>query len=248
MSWRRYGAYGAEYTRRDVLDAVERAVAGERARTLAASEQAERLAAALCQERRDARRALAAERDRRRDSEVALAELRERLDELARDPERAPDEVAASPLEVSDESEEVARLRAQLVALARDLTNIRRRHVLELDQAQSGERVRVVGEWLAVVDDLDRSLTASDDPESPWARGVELIRRRAAEILERLGVEPVAGAGEAFDPEVHEAVAIAAAGELEDGCVARVERPGYRTDGGRLIRPAQVVVARKQET
>jgi molecular chaperone GrpE len=62
-------------------------------------------------------------------------------------------------------------------------------------------------------------------------------------ILERQGVERIGAAGEPFDPELHDAVGVHETDEAPDRTILEVARSGYRL-GDRVIRPAQVIVAR----
>lgn len=62
----------------------------------------------------------------------------------------------------------------------------------------------------------------------------------------RVGVAPVDATGQRFDPAVHEAGGVVAAGSpAEDGIIARTEQIGY-TDRGRLLRHPIVTVYRGQ--
>jgi hypothetical protein len=62
----------------------------------------------------------------------------------------------------------------------------------------------------------------------------------------RVGVSQVDATGQRFDPAVHEAGSVIAAGSpAEDGIIARTETPGY-TDRGRLLRHPIVTVYRGQ--
>jgi molecular chaperone GrpE len=65
-------------------------------------------------------------------------------------------------------------------------------------------------------------------------------------VLQRHGVERTGARGERFDPERHEAVATRAGGESPDQTVLDVQRSGFAR-AERVIRPAQVVVARAGE-
>jgi molecular chaperone GrpE len=62
-------------------------------------------------------------------------------------------------------------------------------------------------------------------------------------ILARHGIERVGAAGERFDPDRHEAVSVVDTDEVPDRTVMEVARSGFAA-GDRVIRPAQVVVAR----
>jgi molecular chaperone GrpE len=124
-----------------------------------------------------------------------------------------------------------------------DLDNYRKRTTRETDRRVEEARDAVVREWLEAVDSIDRAL-AGADPASPVAEGLRAVREQMESILERQGVKRIGAAGEAFDPERHEAVAVRATSDAPDRTVLDVARAGYMR-GDRVLRPAQVVVARQ---
>jgi molecular chaperone GrpE len=65
-------------------------------------------------------------------------------------------------------------------------------------------------------------------------------------VLARQGAVRIGAAGDRFDPERHEAIAVQPSAEVPDRTILSVERSGYAL-GDRVIRPAQVVVARTPE-
>lgn len=73
--------------------------------------------------------------------------------------------------------------------------------------------------------------------------GLELTYRRLQDALARHGVSVIEAVGKPFDPYVHEAVAVEACPEAQDGLVLREQRRGYRTTD-RIVRLSQVVVGR----
>lgn len=79
-----------------------------------------------------------------------------------------------------------------------------------------------------------------------WLQGMSLVERRVLALLEREGVRPIPALGRPFDPERHLAVATEPAPAWRaslDGTVIGETLRGY-TAGGRVLRYAEVVVAR----
>lgn len=72
--------------------------------------------------------------------------------------------------------------------------------------------------------------------------GIKLTVKSLKDALKDAGVENISVDGEAFNPEVMEAIAVV---EGEDGMVLEELRPGYMLNG-KLIRPAQVKVGKKE--
>ena len=80
--------------------------------------------------------------------------------------------------------------------------------------------------------------------EDPLRAGVELTLRELTRATEASGLSTVAPApGHAFNPEHHQAISQADANGAAPGSVLQVFQKGYLL-GGRLLRPALVVVAR----
>ncbi len=77
-----------------------------------------------------------------------------------------------------------------------------------------------------------------------WLEGLLLVERRLLALLEREGIRPIAAVGQPFDPKRHLAVAVDSGGTdaPEDTVVGEVLR-GYVV-GDRVLRYAEVVVAR----
>jgi len=78
-----------------------------------------------------------------------------------------------------------------------------------------------------------------------WLKGLELVRERLLETLAREGVEPLEAIGQPFDPHCHVALdTVPAQGDVLPGAVVSELRRGYAV-GDRVLRYAEVVVARK---
>jgi molecular chaperone GrpE len=127
-----------------------------------------------------------------------------------------------------------------------DLQNYRRRAEQERAEAYDRGRGEVVLQILPVLDDFERALAALPEErrEEDWVQGLVLIERKLRSTLESLGVERIAAEGKTFDPWEHEAVLHEVREDVEPGTVAQVARQGYRL-GSRVLRPAQVVVAKE---
>jgi molecular chaperone GrpE len=161
--------------------------------------------------------------------------------------EAVDDAAAADPVAERD----AARRQAdEYLALAQraqaDLQNFRRRAEQERTEAFDRGREKVVLEILPVLDDFERALAAlpAEQQDAEWTQGIRLIERKLRSSLESLGVERIVAEGEPFDPWNHEAVLEEPRDDVEPGRVTTVARQGYRL-GTRVLRPAQVVVAKK---
>lgn len=123
---------------------------------------------------------------------------------------------------------------------------LRREGERRVEEALAGQVQELVG----VLDDLDRALasgSAGGADASPIFEGVRLVRGRLYSLLQAQGLERVQSRGAAFDPNVHEAVGVArASGPEAENQVVEELLPGYLLKG-RLLRAAQVRVAKWAE-
>jgi molecular chaperone GrpE len=201
------------------------------------------------------------------DSEFAGDDENE-MDALGQDPSEDSDELQGSPESRSadaggPELAELVALRSELKrlqtalaesqdAVARrqaDFENYRKRVERERTETYNRMLGELVQKLLPVVDNLgraldaERSLEASESKEfRHFLNGVELIAKQLNEVLESLGVAPIAAVGERFDPHIHEAVVTEPSDEHEPDTVVEELVRGYRI-GDRLLRPAMVKVS-----
>ncbi len=126
-----------------------------------------------------------------------------------------------------------------------DFVNYRRRMSQEQAEGRIAAQSALLSHLLPVLDDLGRALGAAP-PElatHPWVQGLFLVERRLTTLLDQLGVRRIGAPGEPFDPRWHEAITTEVRADVPEGTILRVTQPGYVL-GERVIRPAQVVVAR----
>ncbi|MBC7909976.1 MAG: nucleotide exchange factor GrpE [Pyrinomonadaceae bacterium] len=130
-----------------------------------------------------------------------------------------------------------------------DFENYRKR--TERERGETFHRMvgDVVSKLLPVMDNIRRALEAETLLEkteskefSHFLHGVELIYKQLNDILQELGVQPVAAVGLPFDPHVHEAVATEQSDDYEPDTVTQELLRGYRL-GEKLLRPAMVKVS-----
>jgi len=130
----------------------------------------------------------------------------------------------------------------QLLRLAADFDNYRKRSERELEQTRRYGIERLLGDLLPVLDAVDRALGYVGDSREPFAEGVRLIARQAVDVLARHGVKGFASVGQPFDPTLHEAVGIDSTKEAPPGIVLEEHQRGYLLHD-RLLRPARVIVS-----
>jgi molecular chaperone GrpE len=128
---------------------------------------------------------------------------------------------------------------------AADFQNYKRRVEQEREEVARLANAALTINLLPLMDDLERALDSVDTRLAgmTWLDGIRLIQRKFHAILEMNGITEIEADGQDFDPNIHEAVTF---GEGEENKVISVVQKGYRL-GGRVLRPALVVVGRRQQ-
>lgn len=127
-----------------------------------------------------------------------------------------------------------------------EMENIRRRSAQEVEKAHKFALEKFAGELLDSVDNLERALdiaAQADDVNKGFLEGIELTHKNLLGTLTKFGVEAVGAVGDAFNPELHQAMAMQPSEEHENNTVLAVMQKGY-TLSGRLLRPAMVMVVK----
>ena len=95
---------------------------------------------------------------------------------------------------------------------------------------------------LPIADNISLDLGQENASGEDMRKGVEMIEAQIESAFEKLGVAPVGAVGEAFDPNLHNAVAHIEDEALGENVISAVFQKGY-TLGGRVVRHAMVQVA-----
>jgi molecular chaperone GrpE len=140
---------------------------------------------------------------------------------------------------VAEASEEDHDLLLDLKRLQAEYANYRRRTEEQREAEIERAKGAVVKGLLPVLDDLDRAEKHGDLVEGS---ALLAIAEKLRSVVVRMGVETYGAAGEAFDPQQHEAIFQAPTPGTETPTILEVVEVGYRL-GGIELRPAKVVVA-----
>ncbi len=151
----------------------------------------------------------------------------------------APDDPAA---QLEAERARSAELLDSWQRARAEFLNYKRRVEQEKQRDAQMAGLIVIAKVLPVLDDFDLALAnvPKDADAEAWLNGVALVAHKLRGVLESEGVQPIAAAGQKFDPALHEAVMV----EGDGGDVVLAElRRGY-TLHGNVIRPALVKVGK----
>ncbi len=128
-----------------------------------------------------------------------------------------------------------------------DADNIRRRAVIDVENAHKYGIEKFAREILDVVDSIDHGLTASsaDTDSKALKEGMVLTYKLLIDTLDKFGIKQLNPQGEMFDPLRHEAMSAQVNKDLEPNTVLMVVQKGF-TLHDRLLRAAKVIVSKTE--
>jgi len=120
--------------------------------------------------------------------------------------------------------------------LQAEYANYRKR--VERDRAVAHESAigAVLTELLALLDDVDRA-----EQHGELTGGFKAVADQLNSITSRIGLEKYGTAGEAFDPQIHEALMHDESADVAVATASKILQPGYKYKE-RILRPARVAV------
>ena len=151
-------------------------------------------------------------------------------------------EETAQPSETEKLQLALGEANDKFLRLAAEYDNYRKRTAKEKAELNNACKIAVIAELLPVIDNLDRALAHNTDNPDEYKKGVEMIGSQFYAVMEKLGIESFGETGDAFDPNLHNAVMHIEDENLGENTVAAVFAKGYRL-GDKVIRPATVQVA-----
>ena len=149
-------------------------------------------------------------------------------------------EIPDTPEQVVSEAinadERVVELTNDIKRVQAEYSNYRKRVERDRVAVREVATAQVLGELLHVLDDIGR---ARDHDE--LTGGFKAVSEALENAVAKLGLERFAEQGDAFDPNIHEALTLIPVPDITVQTVMEVFQPGYRM-GERILRPARVVV------
>jgi len=127
---------------------------------------------------------------------------------------------------------------------AAELDNYRKRTARDMQDARSYANTDLLRSLMPVLDTFEMGLDAAraESETSIVFQGLSMVRGMFQNFLKEQGVDEIMAQGQAFDPNLHEAMSQEASTDVPEGSVVRVLRRGYKLKD-RLLRAATVVVS-----
>ena len=166
-----------------------------------------------------------------------MAENKENLQE------EAVEEVAETTEPTTEEklTAELNETKDKLLRVMAEYDNFRKRSQKEKEMAYGDTKASTIAEFLPVYDNFIRAMSTENADLDTFKKGIEMIFNQYGETFKKLGVESFGEKGEAFDPNIHNAVMHGEDEELPENSISDVFSTGYKM-GDRVIRPAIVKV------
>lgn len=141
---------------------------------------------------------------------------------------------------------QVAESKDKYLRLFAEFENYKKRTTREKLDLMSTAAEQTLKSILPVLDDFDRAKKSADDDDSveQFSDGVQMVYDKLFNQLKSKGLMPMESDGEAFDPELHEAITEIPAPneEMKGKIIDTIEKGYYLND--KIIRHAKVVVGK----
>ncbi len=153
----------------------------------------------------------------------------------------------SNPEAAAAATDELSKWRETALRTAAEYDNYRKRCVKDREEFTRYANRGLLEELLPVIDNFEMGMQmAGQDTQSMIYIGMSMVKKQLEDFLSGQGVEAIpTEAGDMFDHNLHEAIQ-SEASEQPEGTILRVLRRGYNLRG-RLLRPANVVVAAAPE-
>ena len=150
--------------------------------------------------------------------------------------EESTEQVVEEVVEPGQEADPVATLTSDLQRLQAEYANYKK--CVERDRAVAHESAvgAVLTELLALLDDVDRA-----EQHGELTGGFKAVADQLNSITSRIGLEKYGTAGEAFAPQIHEALMHDESADVAVATASKILQPGYKYKE-RVLRPARVAV------
>ena len=137
---------------------------------------------------------------------------------------------------------DLAALNDRYLRLRAEYDNFRKRTEREKAAIYDDATSLAVTEILPVADNLERALQLEECSVEDLRKGVEMVQTQLHTSLTKLKITAVGEVGEAFDPNLHNAVSHIEDETLGENVISAVYQKGYNRNE-KVVRPAMVQVA-----
>ena len=141
---------------------------------------------------------------------------------------------------LEEKEKELVEQNDKYMRMMAEYDNFRKRSAKEKEGTYADAYADALNSIVPIIDNLERAVGVTD--AEGVLKGLEMTLKGAAEALEKMGVESFGCEGDAFDPNMHNAVMMVDSDERKEGEIVNVFQKGYKK-GDKIIRYAMVTVA-----
>ena len=137
----------------------------------------------------------------------------------------------------------------QMVRALAEAMNMKKRAEADVERERKFGNEKIIKSLLPVVDSLDLAIEHTDHANpllKPTIEGLENTMSLFLKELKNFGVDQLNPIGQAFDPNLHQAISMVPSSDVEPNHILSVMQKGFVLNG-RVVRPAMVIVAKAPE-
>ena len=139
----------------------------------------------------------------------------------------------------------------QLQRVSADYANFQKRAPKQIADSVAYEKKAVLRSLLPSIDNFEHALSHASNAKGKEAlsnltEGIQMVFDHMLDALKAHGVERIDALGQAFDPNLHEAMMRRSEPDKDDDAVLEVYQAGYKI-GEQVLRPSKVIVNKIQD-
>ncbi|MBN1272521.1 MAG: nucleotide exchange factor GrpE [Candidatus Aminicenantes bacterium] len=145
-------------------------------------------------------------------------------------------------MEINKQEKEIEELKENVLRKTADMENMRKRVEREKSEYYQYALFDFLKELLAIMDNFERALESKNQKSEKGLReGIEMIYKQWLNLMQKVGVKPIALKDQTFDPHVHQAFISEESEDVSEPKVLEEYQKGYKLND-RLLRPSLVKV------
>jgi len=171
-------------------------------------------------------------------------EVSEEVDRLVEEAESTSVEEIAKEASIAEAQEKERIAQDKYLRLFAEFENYRTRSAKEQLELISTANGKLLEKLADVKDNFDRAFAEENKSGdlAAFEKGIKLIQEQFNKILSDFGLETIDPSGEAFDPNMHEALMKQPSENVEEGKIIQVYQKGYKIKN-KLLKTAKVIVS-----
>ena len=154
------------------------------------------------------------------------------------------EKVEEKPSNENELEESVYEIKEQLIRLAADFDNYRKRIAKNAERDRMRIKGEIVNPFLDILDSMQAAKNATYNEVSDVLEGLTTLNKQIEMVIENQGVVKIGEGDNDFDSRLHEAIDTLESDELESDKIVKIVREGYLLNG-EVLRTAKVIVSKQ---